>query len=267
MDLPGTTADKNGRIENLAISLSADGTTLSVDRIATLRGHYKREVQKQLILFEDLHAAERKLFGVQQTLLEQMTQDKRTQKFGEELHTAFEKARIKNKEAFITDAKEWFEQEITEFRDQKILNMGVRHTNPDFVYSSKFKLGGLVKKAGNNYIIDIGKVQGSPLKIENDQRKRTLDIYAPFPRSFEFNISFQIPPGFAIEGVKELNRKVENETGYFIAEANTDGKTVTIKVKKSYHHAFEPSANWEKLLAFIDAANDWTNVKILLKKL
>jgi hypothetical protein len=37
-------------------------------------------------------------------------------------------------------------------------------------------------------------------------------------------------------------------------------------VKKSYNNTFEPVANWNKLLAFIDAANDWTNAKLLMKK-
>jgi len=76
----------------------------------------------------------------------------------------------------------------------------------------------------------------------------------------------QIPEGYIVEGVEALNKKVENETGYFICEASLDSKTVTINVKKSYNNSFEPVANWNKLLAFIDAANDWTNAKLLLKK-
>ena len=198
MNMPGTTADKNARIENLDLSLSPDGTTLAVNRSTTLKGHYKYDVQKQLILFEDYHSAERKLFGVKQTLFDQMNGDKKTKKFGEELQTAFDQARAKNKDAFISEAKDWFEQEVTELTDHKVVNMGVRHTNPDFVYGSKFKLGGLVKKAGNNYIIDIGKIQGAPLQIKPDQRKRTLDIYMPFARSLNTEITFQIPEGYTV---------------------------------------------------------------------
>jgi hypothetical protein len=88
----------------------------------------------------------------------------------------------------------------------------------------------------------------------------------PFARSLQTDITLQIPEGYTVEGVNDLNKKVENETGYFIAQATTDGKTVIIKVRKSYNHAFEPAANWDKLLAFIDAANEWTNAKLLLKK-
>ena len=104
------------------------------------------------------------------------------------------------------------------------------------------------------------------MKISADQRKRKLDIYPSFARSLQWTITLQIPDGYSAEGINELNKKVENETGYFIAEASSDGKTVTINVRKSYNHAYEPVTNWEKMLAFIDAANEWNNAKILLKK-
>jgi hypothetical protein len=265
MDMPGTTADKNARIEKLAISLTPDLANLQTIRNTTLRGHYKEDVQTQLILFEDLHNAERKAFGLE-PVIEQMTKNKRTKKYGEELKAAFDQVRSKQKDDFITEAKDWFEQEITDLTNYKVDNMGVRHTSPDFIYSSEFKIGGLIKKAGNNLILEVGKLQGSPLKINADQRKRTLDIYMPFARSLQTEIVFQIPDGYTIEGVSSLNKKVENETGHFTAEATSDGKTVTIKISRAYNHSFEPAANWDKLLAFIDASNEWTNSKLLLKK-
>ena len=51
-----------------------------------------------------------------------------------------------------------------------------------------------------------------------------------------------------------------------MVEAASDGKAVTIKIRKSYNHVFEPVGNWDKLLAFIDAANEWYNTKLLIKK-
>jgi hypothetical protein len=182
------------------------------------------------------------------------------------LKAAFDKERAKQKDAFTDEAKGWFDQPVTDLTDYKVDNLGVRHNNPDFIYSSNFKMSGLIKKAGNNMIVDIGKLQGSPLTLTPGQRKRKLDVYMPFARSLQVQISLQIPDGYTAEGVNELNKKVENETGYFIAEATSDGKVVTVKIRKSYNHSFEPVGNWEKLLAFIDAANEWSNAKILLKK-
>jgi hypothetical protein len=80
----------------------------------------------------------------------------------------------------------------------------------------------------------------------------------------EFTV--QIPEGFTAEGVANLNSKVENDCGSFISEATVDGNTVKIKLQKVYKNTYEPVGNWEKLLAIIDAANEWSNTKLLLKK-
>ena len=124
----------------------------------------------------------------------------------------------------------------------------------------------MVKKAGNNFIIEIGKIQGQPYVVKPEQRKRDIDIYMPFARSIEYHMELEIPDGYTAEGVSALNKKVENETGYFTAEAITSGRTITIKIKKHYLHNYEPANNWEKILAFMDASNDWVNAKILFKK-
>jgi len=265
-DLPGSDADDNTRHEKLSVAIPSTDGTLVVQRTTTLKGHYKADEQRRLILFEDYCNAERKAFNLKKTLIDEYAGSKRTKTIAEDMKATFARERAKQKDAFLDEAKDWFEQDVTDLSDYKIENMGVRHNNPDFVYSSKFNMSGLVKKAGNNLIVEVGKLQGSPLDISKDQRNRKLDIYMPFARSLQSEITIQIPDGYTVEGIGNLNKKVENETGYFIAEATSDGKAVTIQLKKSYNHAFEPAANWDKLLDFIDAANEWTNAKLLLKK-
>jgi hypothetical protein len=44
-------------------------------------------------------------------------------------------------------------------------------------------IDGIMKKADNNYILEVGKMLGEPLKVKEDQRKRTLDIFEPYVRS------------------------------------------------------------------------------------
>ena len=104
------------------------------------------------------------------------------------------------------------------------------------------------------------------MTIKPEQRKRDLDVYMSFPRSIEYHVELKIPDGYTAEGVEALNKSVTNETGFFTAEATASGQTVSIKVKKHYLHGYEPSANWNKLVEFIDAAGEWTNAKLLLKK-
>ena len=264
--VPVSTAAKNAHIENLKMSLTADKNNLAVKRSTTLKGYYKADEQKNLILYEDFYEAERKAFNEEKSLIEELENGKKSKKYVDEVRSAFAEARKKQKDAFVKEAKEWLEQEVTELKEYKVNNLGVRHTAPDFVYSSSFNLGGLVKKAGNNIIVEIGKIQGQPLVIKQEQRKRDIDVYMPFARSIEYNIDLEIPDGYTAEGVAALNKKVETESGFFTVEATATDKLVTVKVKKHYLHNFEPAKNWDKVIAFTDASNEWVNAKLLLKK-
>lgn len=266
IDLPASQAYENGRVEKMDVSLSSDPSLLEIKRKSILRGHYKSEEQQRLILFEDYYDAERKYFNDPKTLIEKLSDGRKTKKFAEELESAFAEAREKNKESFLEEARSFFDEEIKEIKNYKVDNMGVRHTNPDLVFSAELKLDGLVKRAGSSYIIDIGKLQGGQLSLEGDQRKRTLDVYAPFPRSLQYDIHFAIPEGYSVEGLDALNKRVENAAGSFACEATSAGQSIILKVQKSYNHAFEPASNWKDMLAFIDAAKEWSNARIVLKK-
>jgi hypothetical protein len=265
-EVKASTSDKNAHIENLQLSLTPDKNNLAVHRSTTLKGFYKMDAQRALILYEDYYEEERKSFHEEKSLIESLEDGKRSAKSVDEVKNAFKEARNKQKDQFVSEAKEWFSQDVSDLKDYKTDTLGVRISAPNFVYSSSFNLNGLVKKAGNNIIVEIGKIEGEPLIIKPEQRKRDIDMYAPFARSIEYNIEFQIPDGYTVQGIEALNKNVTNETGFFIAEATTSGKTVTIKVKKHYLHNYEPSKNWDKLIEFTDAAGDWANSKLLLKK-
>lgn len=264
--VPASDAKANAHIEEIALVLNQDKANFKVDRRTTIKGYYKADLQKQLILYEDYYESERKAMGEEQTLLEKLEDSKKGRKYVDEVRSAFAEARKKQKTAFTDEAKDWFDQSITDISDYKVSSLGVRHTSPDLVYSSSFNMDGLVKKAGNNYIVEIGKIQGSQLTIKQEQRKRDIDIYMPYPRSIEYSIAMAIPEGYTAEGVEALNKNVSNETGLYTVDASNDGKVVRIKIKKHYLHSFESVANWDKLLQFVDAANDWSNTKLLLKK-
>jgi hypothetical protein len=264
--VPAAKAAENAHLEQLAIVINPGETKLSVQRRAILRGQYKLAWQRRLILYEDFYEHERKLLGEEKTLLQTLAENKKTKAQVEEVKNAFAEARKKQPEAFTEEAKSWFEQEVSDMKNYKIEKMGVRHTDPDFIFSCSFSLDGLVKKAGNNLIFEVGKIQGQPLAVKDEQRKREMDVYMPFARSFGYDMRIKIPEGYSVQGVEALNKVVENETGSFKAEASVSGDVIKVKVTKSYNHGFEPASNWDKMLAFIDASNEWTNAKLLFKK-
>jgi hypothetical protein len=123
-----------------------------------------------------------------------------------------------------------------------------------------------VKKAGDKYLLEIGRFLTSQIEIDKKEMERKNNIYMNFPRSFENEITFIIPEGYSVSGLEKLNKKVENETGGFTSNAEIKGNQLIIKSFKYYKNYFEPNANWNKMIQFLDAAYQFTQEKVLLKK-
>ena len=135
-------------------------------------------------------------------------------------------------------------------------------------YEESFKIKNhLIKKAGQNYMIEIGQFLTSQAEIDKKDKERTNNVYMAFPRSFENEITFEIPAGYAVSGIEKLNKKVENATGGFSSTATISGNKLIIKTTKSYNNYFEPNSNWPKMIQFLDAAYQFTQEKILWKKI
>lgn len=266
--VPGTTAFQNEHAETVQIQFS-DGNPLqlTIDRTVDLKGHMRSDDQKRLLLFEQYEAEERMALGIKETLLEDLADSRKTKNLTAEYEAAFAKARKEQPGFFKEEIKEQYDADPKELLEYKILNSGIFHQQPDLVYRSKFLMDGWVKKAGNNYIVDAGKFIGSQLQIKPAQRNRTVDVYMPYARSFEYNVEMPVPAGYKVEGIENLNREVKNDCGSFVAVAKLDAGKIILHIRKEYKNAFEPVSQWPKLLAIIDLANEWGNQKMMLRKL
>jgi hypothetical protein len=265
--LPSTDYKDNYESEIIMVKTDApDPQLLNVSRKISATGYLKKDEQAALTIFEEM--AKQSGAGVGQTddiITQNNNRGKAAKKEEPELQTLLEKARTKHKEDFENEIKRNYDVKAKELKSFRILNFGTTPGTP-FEFEEEFVMEGWVKKAGNNYIVDIGKFIASQIAVEKDQRERTKDVYMPFPRSFSYHCELTVPEGYTAEGVDKLNSKTENETGAFIAVAKQEGGKVIVDIKKYYNHSFEPSSKWSLLLAFLDKALDFNQQKLLLKK-
>ena len=104
------------------------------------------------------------------------------------------------------------------------------------------------------------------VKIEQEEIARKENIYYSNPRVYKYVIEIAIPKGYKAQGIDKLNRKVENKIGGFTSVAvERDGKVV-IETNKHYDVNYADAASWKEIVAFINAANEYNGLKILLKK-
>jgi hypothetical protein len=134
-------------------------------------------------------------------------------------------------------------------------------------YTNRFELTDMVKIAGNNLLVSVPRLIGTQLFVPQDERKREVDAYMGFPRSLRNVITFTIPEGYKAVGVQNLNINIENEIGSFAVQASVENNVITILEKKIYKQTVVKKEQWDKFLEMLDAAFNFSQKKILLKKL
>jgi hypothetical protein len=134
-------------------------------------------------------------------------------------------------------------------------------------YTNKFELSDMVKLAGDNLLVSVPGLVGEQLFLSQDERKRDADAFMSFPRSSRNIINFTIPDGYKVVGVQNLNTNIDNEAGTFAVLASVEGNKLNLLVKKVYKQTTIKKENWPRLLEMLDAAFNFSQKKILLKKM
>ena len=262
-----TTATQNYQTEDLVIAFdSSNIQLLNIKRKSSAGGHQRRDIQNSTLVLEDYLLAERKVLDKEMDIEEEWSKDKYYRKFWTDAEQFMSKAKKDQKEKFESELTNQYNDKPKELKTFKILQKGFSGTNAPASFEEEFSMDGWVKKAGNNYILEAGKFVGDQLEIKADQKERKLDIYMPYARSFNNNITVKIPEGYTVEGVEKLNKSIKNECGGFETTAKIEGNNLLITYNKYYSNAVEPAANWGKILAFVDAGFAFTKEKLLLKK-
>jgi hypothetical protein len=265
--LPVSSAKENVSSENLKLNFNTDNPqTVTIQRTCIKTGSMKLADQKKLLLAEDIDASLASLVKMPRRV-DFYNEDKKLADKAAEIQAAMKIERIKQKDRFKEDIKARYDQEPKELISYKINNIGLSYSKPSFEYNETFTIDGLVKKAGNNYVFEVGRLMGNYKKIEEKERIRTLDVYMPAARTLTYSFSITIPDGYIAKGIEELNKKIENDVASFVSSASSNNNIINITITNTYNNNFEPAINWPKLLTIIDAAADFTNAKLLMEKI
>ena len=165
-------------------------------------------------------------------------------------------------ENLVSNELKTVDPEISNF---KIIKNG-RFDEGSFEFEYDAEFTGLLQKAGDNYLFNVGFLIGQQKEIKERNMTRKEDIYMSNARSQVNIISCTIPADYNIEGLEKLTLNVVNETGGFISSASMNGNILNIKTEKWFTNNFEKAENWSKMVDFLEAAYEFTGVKILLKK-
>lgn len=262
--LPSSTYQENSYKTKTTLTLD-NFTGFAVKRESSYLGHLKENEQKDKFNFYDYVYEDYKKYGTTQ-LLEYVKNKKKKEQYTNELNALVNKMKDNQKEAFEKSTEEEYEFDVDDYKFE-IKSTGRYGKKSALETEETFTVkNNLIKKAGDKYLVEIGKMLTSQIEIDQKEKDRKNNIYMVYPRSFENEIILEIPAGYSVSGLEKLNKKVENETGGFTSSAEVKGNQLVIKTFKYYKNYYEANANWSKMIAFLDAAYQFTQEKVLLKK-
>lgn len=158
------------------------------------------------------------------------------------------------------------EDRIEEVEEMTLLHDGLSSDGKGLAYSCPIELKDFFKSLGSNKIIQIGQLIGEQARFQQDQRERDSDIYMAYPRQYVNTINLKVPTDYTIEGLEAINVNVDNASGTFRSVATVNDGLLTIETTKTYKTAGEKAEHWQRMLEFLDAAYDFTQKELLLKK-
>jgi hypothetical protein len=265
--IPISKMDDNNTTTTVTASLNADDNNkVNIKRSIVAKGHSKDFHQYSIVTnYDYLKEYDQAKYQVESShKLKGIIKDYNLEK------TKLEQRLVQDYTDRDNRMKEYVEKEfevkVSDYKNLNVKSMGMWHTSPATEYSDEFSVENLVKKAGPNLIISAGHFIEKQTEIKDEDKKRTRDVYMAYPRSFTYEINVQIPDGYSVEGLDNFNKTIENDLGGFVSTATVQGSTVNIKTKKYYTSNFGKAEEWPKIVSFLDAAVEFYNAKLLLKK-
>ena len=178
-----------------------------------------------------------------------------------------------DKDEHIRERKELFEKMLKEnfdpekYDEFELIKDGRFGDTATLEFKEKFTLKKLLSKAGKNYLFEAGKLIGGQIKLEpSELTERKSDIWLPYARTIQNNISIDLPAGYTADGLQDLNMNVDNESGSFISTAKVEGDKLLISTTKLYKKNFDKKEAWPNYVAFLEAGYKFSQAKIVLKK-
>lgn len=265
--IPVSQAEDNKSVNDMVVKL--DGTKLDISRKVTYSGEQKMYGQS-------LVSPDNTLFGSSQleAYWRYLKYDDKdpyscyTKKESAELKGAFNEYRKNAIDPFKAEISSYHDGDPVQVGGYGVDCVGIRRDSSNFVYHVDYVMDGMVKRAGNNYLLSVGKLIGSSLKLEGKDRERIDDVWRKMAFVDEWNIEIPLPKGYKVsaEALKKIETSVANECGEFTVKATAGNESVKVYVRKCFAHRVEPVSNWSKLLALVDACSAFTDKQMVIAK-
>lgn len=262
---PSTPASDNLSREEYVINFTDGMDIINVDKTSSYTGSQKEDyIGKANLDREYLNKDFEKYYA------EPLTKGKKNDA-AEPVNNKYDYA---DKDEQVKERKDQFEKilknddvDVDKYNDFELIKDGRGGDSAMLKFKERFSLKKLLSKAGKNYIFEAGKLIGGQIKLDAAEiKERQTDIYIPQAITIENLITINIPDGYTVDGLQDLNVSIDNSSGSFISTAKVADNKLLISTQKIYKNTFDKKETWPNYIAFLEPAYKFSQAKIVLKK-
>jgi hypothetical protein len=157
--------------------------------------------------------------------------------------------------------------EVTELKTENTKMFGYMLDYP-FIMEGKITNSDIIQQAGDKTLIKVGELIGPQVEMYQD-KNREFDVENYYNHSYLREIKFEIPNGYEIVNLNELNmdffglNKQNKRIMEFKSSYKVDGNVLIITVTEFYNEIRLPKERYEEFRKVINAAADF-NKKVLI---
>jgi len=144
------------------------------------------------------------------------------------------------------------------------------YDNKPLIISGDVKTTEMLENAGKKILLKIGEIIGQQVEMYQE-KPRQLPIEMPFPHEEDRKITLQIPDGYKVKNLDDININVtykENDvvTMGFVSSYVQTGNTVIITITETYRNVLYPVSQFGVFTKVINASADFNKVVLVLEK-
>jgi hypothetical protein len=263
--LPATKAEENITTNTITASMDTATRNMQVVLQRAATGLAKKKYNYQGLVYTAAFDDDHRSYGGEDDVRASM-KGAALDSYEEKLRERKKEDKTRKLEAMKKELDDEYDN-LTAYTEFTLNADGRTWRKQELNYTNKFELGDMVKIAGDNLLVAVPGLIGDQLWISQDDRKREVDAYMDYPESIRNIINFTVPAGYKVVGIQNLNINIDNAVGTFAVQATVENNTLNILVKKHYKQTTVKKEDWPKLLEMLDAAYNFSQKKVLLKKL
>lgn len=250
-------------MESVVMTARIEGTSLRVTRNRQLSGTLRQEMSLLLPTRDELVKSIMESHSPGKT-----RQDLYDKKYAGIIAEQDAEDRKMQQEIMNAELRAFYGAAPSSMGAARILSVGTTAAKPTLSYECSFVMDGMVKRAGQDLTLAIGKLLGTQLKIEGQERDRDADIVREMPLCNKWDITVSLPEGYTVDAaeLERLQTRVSNDAGLFATTLSLENGGLHLKAEKTILHKYEPAANWPLLLELYDQIYDYSSRSIIIQK-